>query len=168
MGGTTAKASIVEDGEVSRATEYQVGSGILAGSRLLTGAGYLVRVPAIDLAEVGAGGGSVVWIDAGGALQVGPRSAGALPGPLCYDLGGVEPTITDANVILGYLNPTQLAGGAVKLNAARAHAVFEDKVARRLKRPLAEAAYGAHVIAASNMERARARPARVRAVRLRR
>ena len=85
------------------------------GSRLLTGAGYLLRVPAIDLAEVGAGGGSIVWRDAGGALQVGPRSAGASPGPLCYDLGGVEPTVTDANVILGYLNPTALAGGAVKL-----------------------------------------------------
>ena len=73
--------------------------------------GYLLRVPAIDLAEVGAGGGSIVWIDAGGALQVGPRSAGAFPGPLCYDLGGTEPTITDANVILGYLNPTAARRG---------------------------------------------------------
>ncbi len=71
-----------------------------------------------------------MWVDAGGALQVGPRSAGAFPGPLCYDLGGTEPTITDANVILGYLNPTALAGGAVKLNAARAREVFEEKVAR--------------------------------------
>ena len=153
MGGTTAKASIVEDGEVSRAAEYQVGGGIMHGSRLLTGAGYLLRVPAIDLAEVGAGGGSLVWIDPGGALQVGPRSAGASPGPLCYDLGGNEPTITDANVILGYLNPTRLAGGAVKLNAARAHEVFEQKVARPLGMPLVEAAHGAHLIAASNMMR---------------
>jgi len=154
MGGTTAKAALVEDGDVSRAAEYQVGGGIVHGSRLLTGAGYLLRVPAIDLAEVGAGGGSLVWIDAGGALQVGPRSAGASPGPLCYDLGGTEPTITDANVILGYLNPTRLAGGAVKLNAARAHQVFEEKVARPLGLPLAEAAHGAHLIAASNMMRA--------------
>ena len=154
MGGTTAKASIVEDGEVTRATEYQVGGGIMHGSRLLTGAGYLLRVPAIDLAEVGAGGGSLVWIDPGGALQVGPRSAGASPGPLCYDLGGNEPTITDANVILGYLNPTRLAGGAVKLNAARAHDGFEEKVARPLGMPLVEAAHGAHLIAASNMMRA--------------
>ena len=154
MGGTTAKASIVEDGEVTRAAEYQVGGGIMHGSRLLTGAGYLLRVPAIDLAEVGAGGGSLVWIDPGGALQVGPRSAGASPGPLCYDLGGNEPTITDANVILGYLNPTRLAGGAVKLNAARAHEVFEEKVARPLGMPLVEAAHGAHLIAASNMMRA--------------
>src|SRR5213594_4864893 len=130
MGGTTAKASLVEDGEVSRATEYQVGGGIMAGSRLLTGAGYLLRVPAIDLAEVGAGGGSLVWIDPGGGLQVGPQSAGAFPGPLCYDLGGAEPTVTDA------------------------HEILEAKIARRLGLPLAEAAYGAHVIAASNMMRA--------------
>jgi N-methylhydantoinase A len=154
MGGTTAKASIVEDGEINRAAEYQVGGGIMLGSRLLTGAGYLLRVPSIDLAEVGAGGGSLVWVDAGGALQVGPRSAGAFPGPLCYDLGGTEPTITDANVILGYLNPHALAGGAVKLNAAWAHEVFEERVARPLELPLARAAHGAHLIAASNMMRA--------------
>ncbi|MBM4436213.1 MAG: hydantoinase/oxoprolinase family protein [Actinobacteria bacterium] len=154
MGGTTAKAAIVENGEVSRATEYQVGGGIMHGSRLLTGAGYLLRVPAIDLAEVGAGGGSLVAIDAGGSLRVGPQSAGAFPGPLCYDLGGTEPTVTDANVILGYLNPTALAGGAVRLNAARAHDVFEAKVARPLGLSLEDAAYGAHLIAASNMIRA--------------
>jgi N-methylhydantoinase A len=154
MGGTTAKASIVEDGEINRASEYQVGGGIMHGSRLLTGAGYLLRVPAVDLAEVGAGGGSIVWIDSGGALQVGPRSAGASPGPLCYDLGGTEPTITDANVILGLINPTHLVGGAVKLNAARSHEVFEARIARPLGLPLLPAAYGAHLIAASNMIRA--------------
>src|SRR5207244_10685343 len=151
MGGTTAKASIVEDGEVTRATEYQVGGGIMHGSRLLTGAGYLLRVPAIDLAEVGAGGGSLVWIDPGGALRVGPQSAGASPGPLCYDLGGLEPTVTDANVILGFLNPRELAGGAVRLNAARAHEIFEAKVAKPLGLPIAEAAYGADGIAASHL-----------------
>jgi N-methylhydantoinase A len=154
MGGTTAKASIVEDGEVSRAAEYQVGGGIMLGSRLLTGSGYVLRVSAIDLAEVGAGGGSVVWIDAGGSLQVGPRSAGATPGPVCYDLGGQEPTVTDANVILGYLNPAHLVGGAVKLNAARAAAVFEEAVARPLGLSTVHAAYGAHLIAAANMMRA--------------
>ncbi|MBI3455718.1 MAG: hydantoinase/oxoprolinase family protein [Candidatus Rokubacteria bacterium] len=154
MGGTTAKASIVEDGEVHRTGEIQVGGGLNVGSRLLTGAGYLLRVPAIDLAEVGAGGGSIVWIDAGGALQVGPRSAGALPGPVCYDLGGTEPTITDTNVVLGYLNPAQLAGGAVKLDAARAHEVLEERIARPLGLSLAEAAHGAYLIATSNMLRA--------------
>jgi len=154
MGGTTAKASLIEAGEVTRSLEYQVGGGIMLGSRLLTGAGYTLKVPAIDLAEVGAGGGSLVWIDAGGALQVGPRSAGASPGPLCYDLGGTEPTITDANVILGYLNPAYLVGGAVKLNAERARQVFETRIATPLGLSLAHAAYGAHQIAAANMMRA--------------
>ncbi|HEX7199510.1 MAG TPA: hydantoinase/oxoprolinase family protein, partial [Dongiaceae bacterium] len=112
MGGTTAKASMVEDGEVTRASEYSVGAGIMTGSRLLTGAGYILKVPAIDLAEVGAGGGSLVWIDGGGALQIGPESAGAVPGPVCYDRGGETPTVTDANVLLGYINPQHLVGGA--------------------------------------------------------
>ena len=92
MGGTTAKASIVEGGEVTRAQEYAVGAGMMVGSRLLTGAGYTLKVPAIDLAEVGAGGGSHVTIDAAGALKVGPESAGASPGPVCYDAGGTVPT----------------------------------------------------------------------------
>jgi N-methylhydantoinase A len=124
------------------------------GSRLLTGAGYLIKVPAIDLAEVGAGGGSIVWIDAGGSLQVGPESAGAEPGPLCYDLGGTEPTVTDANLILGYINPAHLVGGALKLNAAKAREVFEETVAKPMGLELAHAAYGAHQIAGSNMIRA--------------
>jgi N-methylhydantoinase A len=154
MGGTTAKAATVEGGHVARAAEYSVGAGIMAGSRLLTGAGYLLKVPAIDLAEVGAGGGSLVRVDAAGGVQVGPESAGAVPGPVCYDRGGTEPTITDANVILGYLNPHHLVGGAVALNAARAAVVFEDKVARPLGLELARAAHGAHLIAAANMIRA--------------
>jgi N-methylhydantoinase A len=154
MGGTTAKASIVEGGEVARSLEYQVGGGIMMGSRLLTGAGYLLKVPAIDLAEVGAGGGSIVWIDAGGSLQVGPHSAGAFPGPLCYDLGGTEPTITDANVILGYINPAYLVGGALRLNSDKARDVFAETIAKALGLSLAHAAYGAHQIAASNMIRA--------------
>jgi N-methylhydantoinase A len=154
MGGTTAKASMVEDGEVVRAQEYAVGGGIMIGSRLLTGAGYTLKVPAIDLAEVGAGGGSHVWIDAGGALQVGPASAGASPGPVCYDMGGDVPTVTDASVLLGYINPHHLVGGALKLNAGKARAVFADKVARPLGFSLERAAHGAHQIAASNMIRA--------------
>jgi N-methylhydantoinase A len=154
MGGTTAKASLIEDGEVTRADEYQVGGGILTGSRLMTGAGYLLKVPAIDLAEVGAGGGSIVWIDAGGSPQIGPRSAGADPGPLCYDAGGTEPTVTDANVLLGYMNPDYLVGGELKLNAAKARAVFAEKIAEPLGLSVEHAAYGAHRIAASNMIRA--------------
>ncbi|MFI5023788.1 MAG: hydantoinase/oxoprolinase family protein [Alphaproteobacteria bacterium] len=154
MGGTTAKASIIEDYEINRATEFSVGGGILAGSRLLTGSGYLLRAPVVDLAEVGAGGGSIVWIDAGGSLEVGPRSAGSSPGPVCYDTGGTEPTITDANVVLGYLNPEYLVGGAVKLNAARARELFAERIARPLGLSLEDAAEGAHRIAASNMIRA--------------
>ena len=154
MGGTTAKASIIEGGEVTRAAEYSVGAGIMIGSRLLTGAGYTLKVPAIDLAEVGAGGGSHVWIDAGGSLQIGPESAGAHPGPVCYDLGGATPTVTDANVLLGYLNPGYLVGGALKLNAEKARTAFEETIARPLRMSIERAAYGAHQIAASNMIRA--------------
>ncbi|HTQ35028.1 MAG TPA: hydantoinase/oxoprolinase family protein [Stellaceae bacterium] len=154
MGGTTAKASLIENGEVTRAAEYQVGAGIVLGSRLLSGAGYTLKVPAIDLAEIGAGGGSILWIDAGGALQVGPHSAGASPGPVAYDQGGTEPTVTDANLVLGYLNPDHLAGGAVKLNAAKSAAVIAERIAKPLGMSLEAAAYGAHLIAASTMIRA--------------
>jgi N-methylhydantoinase A len=154
MGGTTAKASIVENGEVTRAHECEVGGGVISSSRLLTGGGYILRVPAIDLAEVGAGGGSIIWIDAGGAMQVGPKSAGAMPGPVCYGLGGIEPTITDANVVLGYINPGYLVGGGVRLDAQSARTVLTEKTARPLELSLEHAAYGAHLIAAANMIRA--------------
>ena len=154
MGGTTAKASIVEDGEVSRATEYSVGGGIMIGSRLLTGSGYLLRVPAIDLAEVGAGGGSIVRVDAGGAIRVGPDSAGAFPGPVCYGKGGTEPTITDCNVILGYINPGHLVKGELLLDAARSLEVVAAKVGKPLGLTPEHAAYAAFKIAGSNMIRA--------------
>ena len=111
-------------------------------------------MPAIDLAEIGAGGGSILWIDAGGALQVGPHSAGASPGPVAYDQGGEEPTVTDANLAFGYLNPGHLVGGAVRLNADKARAVITEKIAMPLGMSLEAAAYGAHLIAASNMIRA--------------
>jgi N-methylhydantoinase A len=154
MGGTTAKASLIEHGEFTRAAEYQVGAGIVLGSRLLSGAGYTLKVPAIDLAEVGAGGGSILWIDSGGALQIGPHSAGASPGPVCYGQGGSAPTVTDANVVLGYINPAHLVGGALKLDADKARAVIAERIARLLAISVEEAAYGAHLIAASNMIRA--------------
>jgi N-methylhydantoinase A len=154
MGGTTAKASIIENGVLSRALEYAVGGGVMIGSRLLSGAGYTLKVPAIDLAEVGAGGGSLIRIDAGGALQIGPQSAGAAPGPVCYDRGGIEPTLTDANVVLGYINPDHLLGGAVKLDASKARSVIKTRIAKALGMSTAEAAWGAYLIAASNMIRA--------------
>ncbi|MBV8913800.1 MAG: hydantoinase/oxoprolinase family protein, partial [Acetobacteraceae bacterium] len=154
MGGTTAKASLIENFQVTRAAEYSVGGGIMVGSRLLSGAGYTLKVPAIDLAEVGAGGGSKLWIDAGGALQVGPQSAGSSPGPVCYDAGGTDPTVTDANVVLGYINPRHLVGGALPLAAGKARAALEQRIARPMRMSLEQAAYGAHLIAASNMIRA--------------
>ena len=154
MGGTTAKAARVEAGEVTRAQEYAVGAGIMIGSRLLTGAGYTLKVPAIDLAEVGAGGGSLVWIDPAGALQVGPESAGASPGPVCYDKRGATPTVTDANLLLGYINPAHLVGGALKLNAEKARRVFAESIAAPMGMTMEKAAHGAHLIAASNMIRA--------------
>ncbi len=154
MGGTTAKASLLEHGHYTRAVDYSVGGGIMLGSRLLTGAGYRLRVPAIDLAEVGAGGGSIVWLDAGGAMQIGPKSAGAMPGPVCYDQGGTEPTVTDANVVLGYLNQEYLVGGELKIDASRSRDALQEKVADPLNLELAHAAYGAHQIAAANMIRA--------------
>lgn len=154
MGGTTAKASLIENGEYTRSLEFQVGGGILTGSRLMTGAGYLLKVPAIDLAEVGAGGGSIVWIDAGGSLQIGPQSAGAKPGPVCYDSGGTKPTVTDANVILGYLNQEYLVGGELPIDAGKARQAFTKKIAEPMGLDIAHAAYGAHQITISNMIRA--------------
>ena len=154
MGGTTAKAALVENGEVVRAEEYSVGGGIMIGSRLMSGAGYVLKVPAIDLAEVGAGGGSIIAIDAGGAPQVGPRSAGAFPGPACYGLGGTAPTVTDANLVLGYINPTHLAGGSIRLDASLSRAVLAEKVADPLGLTIERSAYGAHLVASANMIRA--------------
>ncbi len=154
MGGTTAKASMVEHGNVLRAQEYAVGAGIMIGSRLLSGAGYALKVPAIDLAEVGAGGGSLVRLDQGGALQVGPQSAGALPGPVCYAKGGETVTVTDASVVLGYLNQHHLVGGALPIDSERARQAFKIQIADPLGLAIEEAAHGAFRIAASNMIRA--------------
>ncbi len=154
MGGTTAKASLIEHGTYTRSLEFQVGGGILTGSRLMTGAGYLLKVPAIDLAEVGAGGGSIIWVDPGGSLQIGPQSAGANPGPVCYGIGGTEPTVTDANVVLGYLNPAHLVGGELKIDAQQSKDVLAEKIAEPLGLDVAHAAFGAHRIAISNMIRA--------------
>ena len=154
MGGTTAKASIIEGGEMLRAPEYEVGGGMSVGHRLLTGGGYVLRVPAIDLAEVSAGGGSIAWVDKAGALQCGPQSAGAAPGPVCYASGGQEPTVTDANVALGYLNPDYLLGGAFPIDADAARRAIADRVAAPLNLTGTDAAHGIHLLVNSNMGRA--------------
>ncbi len=154
MGGTTAKASIIERGEIHLTPEYEVGSAVSQASRLIKGGGHLIRIPAIDVAEVGAGGGSIAWIDAGGVLRVGPASAGAVPGPACYALGGEQPTVTDANVVLGYLNPGYLVGGELALDPARAERALQDGIARPLGMSVVEAANGVHRIANATMQRA--------------
>ena len=154
MGGTTAKASLIEDGQLSWTTEHEIGAGISLSSRLVKGGGHAVKVPVVDLAEVGAGGGSIVWIDRGGALKVGPQSAGAMPGPVCYGTGGEEPTVTDANVVLGYISPEKLAGGAVELKPEIAEEILQQKVAEPLGTGLLETAYGIHTVANITMMRA--------------
>ena len=103
MGGTTAKASLIRDGLYETTPEYEVGGGS-SMTRWMNGTGHPIRLPVIDLAEVSAGGGSIAWIDRAGALRVGPKSAGADPGPACYARGGAEPTVTDCNLLLGYLD----------------------------------------------------------------
>src|SRR4051794_4497615 len=119
MGGTTAKASVIANCQVSVTAEYEVG-GAGHANRWMHGTGHPIRVPVIDLAEVSAGGGSIAWIDPGGALKVGPHSAGADPGPAAYGTGGTHPTVTDADVILGHLDREALLGGALPIDLAAA------------------------------------------------
>ena len=154
MGGTTAKASIIENGEPIITNEYEVREGISTPSRFIKAGGYLLQVPAIDIGEVGAGGGSIAWIDNGGALRIGPQSAGSEPGPVCYDLGGEEPTVTDANLVLGYLNPHHLAGGSLTVNRQKAIDVINEKIAKPLGLSVEEAASGIRQVANANMTRA--------------
>ena len=153
MGGTTAKTSMIEKGTIARTDEYEVGGGISLSSRLVKGGGYALKLPVIDISEVGAGGGSLVWFDKGGALKVGPRSAGAVPGPACYGTGGKDATVTDANVVLGFVNPKALAGGTVPIDAALAKSALAP-VADRLQSTAEEAAWSVFVVAAASMMRA--------------
>ena len=154
MGGTTAKACLIEDGEPHLTDQLEVGAGLNAGQRLLSGGGYVVRAPAIDLAEIGAGGGSLAWIDAGGALRVGPKSASSVPGPACYGRGGKVPAVTDANVVLGFLNRGHLLDGAMPIDSAAAQAAIASAIASPLKLAVHEAAYGIHEVANATMVRA--------------
>ena len=153
MGGTTAKGCLIENGAPVETAEGEVGAGINLANRVSSGAGYALRVPAFDIAEVGAGGGSIAWVDEGGALRVGPRSAGAEPGPAAYGAGGQEPTITDANVLLGFMNPHAIAGGTVPIDANAAAAAFAP-LADKLDLLLQDTAYGVHQVANATMSRA--------------
>lgn len=154
MGGTTAKAALIEDGRISRISDYEVGGGLSIAGRLMGGGGYPVRVPSIDLAEIGAGGGSILEVDGGGALHVGPESAGADPGPVSYGRGGDRPTLTDANLLLGYLNPRGPADGCLPLDVETARNVMGEWIASRMDVGVDEAALGAHRIAIARMVRA--------------
>ncbi len=151
MGGTTAKASAIIGGKPEVVPEYEVGGRVHMG-RMLRGSGYPVRFPYIDLAEVSAGGGTIAWVDEGGALRVGPISAGAEPGPACYGRGGEKPTVTDANLLLGRL-PRALAGGSIALSEELARKAVA-RVGEQLGMDPHEAAAGIIRIANTIMARA--------------
>jgi N-methylhydantoinase A len=129
MGGTSADVSLMSRGKLAFAKESTV-------------AGHVIKVPTIDINSVGAGGGSIAWVDSGGALQVGPASAGAYPGPACYGRGGTRPTVTDANLVLGRLNPDYFLGGEMKVDKEAARRAIHDHVTRPLKLTLEQSAEG--------------------------
>jgi N-methylhydantoinase A len=141
MGGTTAKVGLIQGGQPSVTKDYSLGGHAGAGIGAMSLSGYPVRTPVVDLVEIGAGGGSIAWIDSGGLLRVGPQSAGADPGPVCYRRGGVEPTVTDANVVLGRLNPAYFLGGEIGLDVEGARRAIEERCAKPL---------GIDVVAAAN------------------
>lgn len=152
MGGTTAKASLIRDGQPNITKDYSVGGAAQSGTGAFGGAsGYPIRTPVVDLVEIGAGGGSIAWVDSGGALRVGPHSAGADPGPVCYGLGGKEPTITDANLVLGRLDPAYFAGGEMSLDLEAARAAIKIQCAEPLGLSVEEAAHGIVEIANTAM-----------------
>ncbi|AUX78464.1 hydantoinase/oxoprolinase family protein [Sinorhizobium fredii] len=153
MGGTTASASLVQNGKLTRSNEYEFRAGISTPSRFIKAGGYLMRVPNVDVAEVGSGAGSIAAIDQGGLLHVGPTSAGADPGPACYGIGGTKPTVTDANVVLGYL-PSVLAGGQMKLDVEAARRAIASQLADPLGLDVEAAAVGVREVANANMARA--------------
>jgi N-methylhydantoinase A len=148
MGGTTAKLGAVDDGEPAITQSFEV-DGI--DNRRYSG--LPLNVPAVELIEIGAGGGSIAAADRG-LIKVGPESAGAEPGPICYGRGGTRPTITDANLVLGYLDPEWFCGGTMRLDTEGARAGIEAQVARPLGLGVEAAAWGIHSVANSNMERA--------------
>jgi N-methylhydantoinase A len=147
MGGTTAKACLIRDGAIPISTELEVDRV----HRFMRGSGTPVGVPAVDLIEIGAGGGSIAFINQTGLLQVGPQSAGAAPGPVCYGRGGAAPTVTDADLVLGYLDAGYFLGGAMALDLAGARAAIEREIGEPLRLTLEQAAWGIHEVVNENM-----------------
>lgn len=141
MGGTSCDVALVAEGVPMISAEGEI-------------AGYPVRVPLVDVNTVGAGGGSIAWVDGAGTLRVGPHSAGSEPGPACYGRGGEEPTVTDASIVLGYLNPKNFAGGALVLEADRSHRAIAEKIAAPLRMTVEEAARGIHRVVNAQMAEA--------------
>jgi N-methylhydantoinase A len=154
MGGTTAKACLIENGLPSEKAAGEIGGGVNVTTYQFYKGGHALRVPSLDIVEVGAGGGSIAWIDDGGALRVGPHSAGAEPGPVCYARSGRKPTVTDANVVIGYMNPTVIAGSAMRIDRAAAWEAIKSHIADPLGLDPYEAAYGIIQIANAAMMRA--------------
>ena len=151
MGGTTAKAGLVQGGVPRVTKDYEVGATAQSGAGRGRGSGYPIRTPVIDLVEIGAGGGSIAWVDSGGGLRVGPRSAGADPGPACYGRGGTEPTVTDANLVLGRLDPDYFLGGEIRLDVEAARRAVETRCARPLGMDVVAAAHAIVEIANAAM-----------------
>ncbi len=147
MGGTTAKAALVVDGQPVITRQFEVDRQY----RFKKGSGLPIKTPAIDMIEIGTGGGSMAYVDAMQRLRVGPQSAGAHPGPACYALGGDEPTITDADLVLGYLDPEFFLGGSLALDLAAARAAIQDKIAAPLGLDVLSAAWGMHQLANEDM-----------------
>ncbi|HET7266369.1 MAG TPA: hydantoinase/oxoprolinase family protein [bacterium] len=147
MGGTTAKACLVEGGEPLTAPEFEVARVY----RFKRGSGLPIKVPAIEMIEIGAGGGSLARVNRLGLLTVGPDSAGADPGPACYGRGGREPTVTDADLVLGYLDPEFFLGGRLRLDREAARRTIEERVAGPLGLDTVQAAWGIHQVVNENM-----------------
>src|SRR5262249_25834414 len=140
MGGTTAKLALVSGGRPQTVDTFE-----LHRVRLAPGSGIPMNVRSLDLVEIGAGGGSIARPELG-TIQVGPDSAGSTRGPACYGRGGVEPTVTDANLVLGYLDPDGFAGGTMRLDVDAARRSIEERVARPLGMSVEEAAWGIHAL----------------------
>jgi len=150
MGGTTAKICVVDDGEPLIAHEFEVDRVY----RFKKGSGLTIKLPVIELIEIGTGGGSIARVDSMGLLKVGPDSSGADPGPACYGRGGTDPTVTDANLILGYLDPDYFLGGAMTLDLEASRDAVEQHIAKPLGMSVQQAAWGIHQIANENMANA--------------
>jgi N-methylhydantoinase A len=150
MGGTTAKACLIENGKPNRTTIFEVARVF----RFSKGSGLPLQVPVVDMIEIGAGGGSIARVDEMGLIQVGPESSSSYPGPACYDLGGKLPTVTDSDLILGYIDPDNFLGGDMKLMQENAENAIREHIAKPMGISLLDAAWAIHEVVTENMSQA--------------